>query len=129
MRGRLVMAFLLGILVVVAWAAPAHPAGSDSGIRGVVLDTTCYGPCQVDQQPEPYTGPGLTIVVRRISTGEVIRRLSPKSGRFSNQLRPGAYRVIARVEGECWEGEAKRVGVKAHEFTRVELHVGNRCIV
>ena len=123
------MAFLLGVVGAAAWAAPAHSNVPDSGIRGVVLDTTCYGPCQVGQDPGPYEGGGLTVAIRRISTGELVRRLTPEHGRFSPRIRPGAYRVIARVAGECWEGEAKRVGVKAHEFARVELHVGNTCIV
>jgi hypothetical protein len=129
MCGRLALAVLLGLLCAAVWAAPAESGVPDGGIRGVVLDTTCYGPCQVDQQPEPYKGSGLTVVVRRLPTGELVRRLSPKEGRFGTRLRPGAYRVIARVADDCWEGEAKRVGVKAHEFTPVKLHVGNRCIV
>ena len=129
MRGRLAGALVIALFGAVGPAAGGQGQLPDSGVRGVVLDTTCYGPCQVDQQPEPYKGSGLTVVVRRVSTGEVIRTLTPRSGRFSNRLRPGAYRVIARVADDCWEGEAKRVGVKAHEFTPVKLHVGNRCIV
>jgi hypothetical protein len=127
MRWALLTLALLGPIGVAA--VPAGAAGEPSGVRGVVLNTTCYGPCQAGQEPQPYQGSGLTVVVRRVSTGEVLRRLTPEHGRFSTRLGPGAYRVVAKVKGDCWDGESKRVGVRAHEFTRVELHVGNSCIV
>ena len=129
MRGRLAGALAIALLGAVGPAAAGQAQPPDGGVRGVVLDTTCYGPCQVDQQPEPYRGTGLTVSIRRVSTGELVRRLKPADGRFGTRIRPGAYRVIAWIDDDCWEGEAKRVGVKAHQFTRVELHVGNRCIV
>jgi hypothetical protein len=100
-----------------------------SGIKGVVLDTTCAGPCIVGQQPQPYAGSDLRVVIRRLPGQGVVRRLSPESGRFSTRLRPGLYRVNAYVGADCWRGEARRVRVGAEQFRQITLHVQNSCIL
>jgi len=127
-RRLLIMAaVLLGAL-----ALPAVAVASGTGVKGVVLNTTCYGPCQYPPPPpRPYTGPGLTVKVRSLSTHELVAKLHPKDGRFRVEVPPGLYRVRASVEDEwsCWRGEAKRVKVVAGAFTRVRLHVYNACIV
>ena len=52
-------------------------AGEATGIRGVVLDATCYGPCRYPPPPlSPYTGPGLTVVVRHLPDNQACRQAS-----------------------------------------------------
>jgi hypothetical protein len=118
------------VVLVAALALPPLAAGSDSGIRGVVLNTTCAGPCAYPPPPPPpYTGDGLTVRVRHLPDGEVVAVRHPKDGRFRIELAPGLYRVRAKVDGPCWDGEAKRVRVYGGQFTGVRLHVSNGCVV
>jgi hypothetical protein len=127
-RRLLLAAVLLGALAFPAVA----PASSDTGIKGVVLNTTCPGPCQYPSPPPPrYTGPGLTVRVRNLDTQELVATLHPKDGRFRVEVAPGPYRVRASVAdgSSCWQGEAKQVKVVAGAFTRVRLHVNNACVV
>lgn len=119
---------------VLALALPAATAAtSSSGIRGVVLNATCYGPCAYPSPPlPPYEGEGLRVTVSN-KKGEVATA-HPKDGRFRFRLAPGRYLVESAVEhrGEqpsCWEGETKRVRVREAEVRRVRLHVTNRCIL
>jgi hypothetical protein len=124
---------LTGALLLGALAFPAvAPASSDTGIKGVVLNTTCAGPCRYPSPPPPrYTGPGLTVKVRSLDTQELVATLHPKDGRFRVEVAPGPYRVRASVAdgSSCWQGEAKRVKVVARAFTPVRLHVNNACVV
>src|SRR5438093_9006795 len=61
-RRLLTTAVLLGVL-----AFPAVAPASGTGIKGVVLNTTCPGPCQYPSPPPPrYTGSGLTVRVRSL---------------------------------------------------------------
>jgi hypothetical protein len=119
-------------VLVGALALPGAASASGTGIEGVVLNTTCPGPCQYPPpKARPYTGPGLTVNVRSLSTHKLVARLHPKDGRFRVEVAPGPYRVRASVgdEQSCWQGEAKRVKVVAEAFTRVRLHVYNACVV
>jgi hypothetical protein len=119
-------------LVVGAAAVPAVESSSGTGIKGVVLDTTCPGPCQYPApEPQPYTGRGLTVTVRSLTTQRLVATLHPKDGRFRVEVAPGPYRVRASVGDElsCWEGEAKNVKVVRGAFTWVRLHVHNACVV
>jgi hypothetical protein len=118
----------LGLLVLVAVHAGLASAGQSSGIRGVVLDSSCAGPCIVGEEPQPYPGSDLRVVIRRLPGQDVARRLSPKGGRFSTRLRPGLYRVNAYVNASCWQGEAERVRV-GRRFSSVILHVQNSCLL
>jgi hypothetical protein len=107
-------------------------AGEATGIRGVVLDATCYGPCRYPPPPlSPYTGPGLTVVVRSLPDNQLVAKLHPVKGRFATKLAPGSYRLKARVgqEPSCWRGEARKVRVLSEQVTRVRLRVANACVV
>jgi hypothetical protein len=133
-RRLVTTAVLAGLLVLSG--APALGAAlpsSGTGIKGVVLDATCPGPCQYPPNPRPYTGPGLTVTVRSLATNKLVAILHPKDGRFRVEVRPGPYRVRARIAEErpptCWQGEAKDVKVTQGAFTMVRLHVHNACVL
>jgi hypothetical protein len=121
-------------LGALALALPAGTAATpESGLRGVVLNATCAGPCAYPPPPLPrYQGDDLRVTVSN-KKGE-IATVYPKDGRFRFRLAHGRYRVEAAVEHEgerpsCWEGEAKRVRVRRGEVRRVRLHVTNVCVV
>jgi hypothetical protein len=129
-RKLLVVAFLLA-----AAALPVQAAAQASGtgtIKGVVYDSTCYGPCQYPPPPpQPDTGDNLVVTIRSLPDRELVAKLYPKDGGFRIELPPGPYRVRALIRdgGYCWEGEAKDVKVVEDQITWVRLHVYNACIV
>jgi hypothetical protein len=129
-RRLLVIVFLLA-----AAALPVQAAAQGSGtgtIKGVVYDSTCYGPCQYPPPPPRlYTRDNLVVTVRSLPDRELVAKLHPTDGRFQIQVAPGPYRVRAKIRsgGYCWEGEAKRVQVVEDQTTRVRLHVHNACIL
>jgi hypothetical protein len=126
--------------------APAH-AGSlhkHSGIKGVVLNSTCYGACQQPAPPAPpYTGSDLTVTVTRVADGAQVGVRHPSDGHFRFKLKRGLYRVTAAIAAapqpgpvqpqamppSCWQGDSREARVHRHRFTRVVLRVGNVCIV
>lgn len=111
-------------------ALPGAGAVADpGGIRGAVLDATCYGPCSIDETPEPYSGEGLRLVIRKPADEDFLRRAIPEQGRFRVRLGPGVYRVTARIPDPCWQGETKQVRVRRGDFRRLELVVYNGCIL
>jgi hypothetical protein len=126
---------LLVTALLLAAALPVQATAHDSGtgtIKGVVYDSTCYGPCQYPPPPpRPYTRDNLVVKIRSLSDGKLVAELHPKDGRFRVNVLPGAYRVRAFIRngGYCWEGEAKKVQVVEDQTTRVRLHVYNACIV
>lgn len=131
MRKVLLALLVLASSVFIALPA-AMGAGETTGIRGVVLDATCYGPCRYPPQPlSPYTGPGLTVAVRSLPDSQLVAKLHPTHGYFAVKLAPGWYRLKARVgpEPSCWRGEAKKVEVPSGELVRVRLRVANACVV
>jgi hypothetical protein len=143
---------------IALFAAPAdarkrHKSKAPSGIEGVVLDSTCYGPCVEPPPPEPaYTG-AVTITVQRVSDGGQVASEGISDGHFQIRLSRGLYDVSsvppnptpppcgpgqmclldgagsAAIIAPCLQGETKRVQVRRHHFARVELHVSNVCIV
>jgi hypothetical protein len=120
--------------LVVGLVAPASAPAAGSGIKGVVLNSTCPGPCVSPSPPPPrYTGGDLTVKLRRLPGGELVGKRHPDDGHFRFKASPGRYRIRAIVRDQnqpsCWEGEAKRVKVIAGVFTRVRLHVSNTCVV
>jgi hypothetical protein len=129
-RKLLVIAFLLA-----AAALPVQAAAQGSGtgtIKGVVYDTTCYGPCQYPPPPpQLYTHDNLVVPIRSLPDRELVAKLHPTDGRFQIEVAPGLYRVRAKIRdgGYCWEGEAKKVQVVEDQTTRVRLHVYNACIL
>jgi hypothetical protein len=155
---RLVAALVLLAAIGVA-AAPAE-AGKrhghkPSGIHGVVLDATCYGPCAEPQPQQPVYSGSVTVIVRRASDGTTVASRDVSDGRFRVRVRRGLYDVSsvpanppsppppcppqqvciaegsgsAAIVAPCETGETKRVRVRRHRFTYVELHVSNACIV
>ncbi len=120
---------LLATAVLVALALPSVAAAFDTGIKGRVFDTSCYGPCSTNQEPRLYTGDGLTVKVKTWPHREVVAVLHPMDGRFQVAVPPGSYVIRARVRGECWHGERKRVEVVDGAIAHVRLHVQNACIL
>ena len=128
MPARLTLVPALAAFLLLAWAGQAE-AGQASGVRGVVLDATCYGPCIEGAQQDPYAGEGLELTVRRLPDRSVVARPQAEQGHFRARLSPGVYRVRADVGGRCWQGEAKRVVVHRGQFSYLRMHVQNVCIV
>jgi hypothetical protein len=130
MRKALLTLLALASLGFVSFPA-AVGAGEATGIRGVVLDATCYGPCRYPPRPlSPYTGTGLTVAVRSLPDNQLVTRLHPTDGHFAVKLAPGSYRLKARVEQNpsCWRGEVKKAQVLSGQLARVRLRVANECI-
>jgi hypothetical protein len=138
----LALLVLVGVLVTPA-DARKHHSHKPSGIKGVVLNSTCSGACMDPPPPAPaYTGGGLTVTVTRVSDGAMIATSQPTDGHFRFRVKRGLYRVTAEVAPQpastpqssampanCWEGDSQEAQVLRHRFTHVELHVGNVCIV
>jgi hypothetical protein len=151
---RLVIALaFLGALALVAVPADAKKRHSHkpAGVKGVVLNATCAGACQDPPPPEPvYRGP-VTITVQRAGDGQQVASQPVSDGHFRIRLKRGLYDVSSvppnppaceptpktvcpaqaspAVIAPCLQGETKRVQVRRHRFTRIELHVSNVCIV
>ena len=142
---RLAALVVAALLATVVPAEAAHQqAKRHSGIKGVVLNTTCYGPCAEPPPPAPaYTGSDLTVTVTRVADGALMATRQPTDGHFRFRLKQGLYRVTAAITPSqqpapvqpqamppsCWQGDSHEARVHRHRFTRVELHVGNVCIV
>jgi hypothetical protein len=148
----------LAVLGVAALLAPPAEAGKrhhkHSGVRGVVLNSTCYGACAEPPPPQPtYTGP-VTVTVRRASDGALVASREVSDGHYKIRIKRGQYDVSSvppnppscqpqpgqvcpaqggaqssAIVAPCMTGETKRVQVRRHRFTYVELHVQNVCIV
>jgi hypothetical protein len=131
MRKALVTLLMFASLGFLSFPA-AVGAGEATGIRGVVLDATCYGPCRYPPPPlPPYSGPGLTVVVRHLPDNRLVAKLHPAGGYFAAKVAPGRYRLKARVgqQPSCWRGEARKVEVLSGQLARVRLRVANTCVV
>jgi hypothetical protein len=146
---------LIGAMVLVATPATAkkHRSHKPAGVAGTVLNSSCAGACQEPPPPEPvYTG-DVTITVKRASDGVQVASQAIADGHFRMRLHRGLYDVSsvppnpptcepqpgqvcplagaqsAAIVRSCLQGETKRVSVRRHHFTQVELHVSNVCIV
>jgi hypothetical protein len=142
---------LLALVAVPATADAKKRHHHAAGVKGVVLDSTCPGACAEPPPPESlYTGP-VTVTVARAADGVVIASQAVSDGHFRLRVKRGLYDVSSvppnpptceptpqtvcplqaspAVVAPCLQGETKRVQVRRHRFTRVELHVSNTCIV
>jgi hypothetical protein len=149
---------LVGVIAVAA--VPAEAGTRDghkhkrAGIRGVVVNGTCLGPCTEPKPIHPAYAEPVTITVRRASNGVQVARRETSNGKFRMRVKRGLYDVSAIPPGPppciptptsvcpaqgadsskqvivpCLMGETKRVRVKRHRVTYVELHMRNVCIV
>jgi hypothetical protein len=143
----------LGIALVPATAgATKHHAQKHPGVRGVVFDATCPGACAVPPPPQPVYAGAVTVTVRRAGDGAIVASQAVSDGHFKLRVKRGSYDVSsvppnpptcdprpgvvcsqdagqAAIARPCLTGETKRVQLKRHRFTYVELHVTNVCIV
>lgn len=131
MRRMLPLALCAALAIL---AVPPSVAGLMSGVVGVVLNTTCPGPCGSLPKPWPrYEGDNLVVVIRHLPDRELVVRLHPSDGRFGAELVPGIYKVraviVPRSARSCWEGETKKVLVSDGVATRIRLHVNNACVL
>jgi hypothetical protein len=151
------VAGLAVLLATAAFAAPAEAGrqgGHPSGIVGTVVSGTCPGPCVEPPPPPPvYSGPA-TVTVRRASDGGLVASQDVSDGQFKLRLKRGQYDVSAAtpnpppcqprpgqvcpaesgsqsaaIIAPCLTGETKRVAVRRHHFTHVQLQVSNACVV
>jgi hypothetical protein len=143
---------LVGLAVAPADAKKRH-SHKPAGVKGVVLNATCYGGCVQPPPPDPvYSGP-VTITVTRASDGVMVASQAISDGQFRIRVRRGTYDVssvppnpptcqptpetVCPLAGgaqpavimPCLQGETKRVQIRRHHFTYVELHVTNVCVV
>jgi hypothetical protein len=144
-KGLLMLAVTALVCFPTTAVAKKHHSHKPSGIRGVVLNTTCSGACAEPPPPAPpYTGSGLTVTVSRISDAAVVASSQPTDGHFRYRLKRGHYQVRAAINEltaqpgpspqvvmppNCWMGDSREATVRRHHFTYVELRVGNVCIV
>lgn len=152
-----------GAVLLAIAALALLPAGADAGkrhkhkpagVKGVVLDSTCFGPCVEPPPPQPpYNGP-VTVTVHRARDGALVASQATSDGRFKIRVKRGLYDVSSvppnpptcqptpdtvcpaqngpsskAVIAPCLAGETKRVQVKRRRFTYVELRVRNVCVV
>jgi hypothetical protein len=145
------------LVALALFAAPADAAKKrhhkPSGVKGVVLNATCYGPCAEPPPPEPVWQGTVTITVSRASDGMQVASQGTSDGHFRLRVKRGLYNVTSvppnpptcqptpetvcplaggaqpAIIAPCLTGETKQVQVTRHRFTRVELHVQNTCIV
>lgn len=115
--------------IAAALSCGSPAAGSDAdGVKGRVLDVTCYGPCTPETtDPRLYEGEA-TIVIRRLPQDRRVASEMLEDGRFRTQLRPGRYRLTVEIADPCWRGDSKKAEVVAG-FERVRLEVYNGCIL
>jgi len=124
----------LSVLAALAIVSVAVAETCGPGIRGVVLNKTCPGPCAEPPPPwPPYEGEDLTVRVRSLPEGRLVASLRPTDGSFGVDLPPGNYRVRAfvgrRGDGVCWKGDVKRVVVTDAASPEIELNVQNVCVL
>jgi hypothetical protein len=106
-------------------------AGSQTAIKGRVIDRTCYGPCVAPRVGMPFDGPG-EVVVRRLPSHSVAARTTVADSGFRVAVAPDNYSVkVVPYPDEvvpCWVGSKKRVVLDAGEVARPKLTVSNECV-
>jgi hypothetical protein len=129
MRRMLILAAL--IVLVLAATAVTAPAEGGTGVRGRVIDVTCYGPCAVGSNPRPFEGEA-DVVVSVPGIDEEVARTAVEKSRYRLALKPGVYKVRAIAypmqDSLCWYGDPRRVRVDPGEVVRRRLTVENVCV-
>ena len=155
-RGLTLLIVLGCLALLTASSADGTKRHKPSGVKGVVLDASCYGPCVEPSPPQPtYAGP-VTVTVRRADDGVLVASQAVDDGRFRMRVKRGLYEVSSVVPNlpispppicppgyvciqgsagsavvvlPCLSGETKRAQVRRHRFTPIELHVTNVCVL
>jgi hypothetical protein len=117
-------------VLILASPASAHQAG----VRGVVRDGTCYGPCMTPAPPAPlYAGDNAKVT---IFAGDDLRdpltSMYARDGRFGFHLHRGTYTAQVVVKSEApnrWSGDTQTFSVRRGEISRVTLTVANLAVV
>ena len=123
-----------------------------TGVKGVVVNSTCPGACAEPSPPPPlYTGT-VTINVLRAGDGVLVASREIDDGHFRIRVKRGTYDVSAippspppcqptpqtvcplqaqgaAIIGPCMTGDTKRVQVRPHRMPYIELQMRNVCIV
>jgi hypothetical protein len=115
-----------GVVVAVAAALAAcggagASAPPDSGVRGIVL----AGPtCPVEREGDPCPDKPLSIGIRILRRGELVRRIrSGADGRFRAALPPGFYVLDPVLGPGPPSGGPAGARVRAHLWTRIRILV------
>jgi hypothetical protein len=83
---------LVGLLAASADAGKRHHH-KPAGVKGVVLNSTCAGPCsEPPPPPQLYTG-SVTVTVRRASDGAQVASQAIADGHFRMRVARGIYDV------------------------------------
>lgn len=129
-----------------------HHKHKPAGVKGVVLNSTCLGACAEPFPPPPLYVGTVTINVQRATDGALVASREINDGHFRFRVKRGQYDVSAvppnppqceptpttvcpadtqgaAIIAPCLTGETKRVQVRRHRFSRLELHVRNVCVV
>jgi hypothetical protein len=109
MRAVVVVSLTLVFAVPVALAS-----ASGSGIAGTVV----YSGGPLQHRPRSNAVSNAEIAVKRDGHTVALIRHEPK-GRFTVRLRPGSYRIVARLGGHTCG--SSRVTVRANAFKAVQL--------
>lgn len=129
MRRMMTLAAL--IVLLLSATAVAGPGEGDSGVRGRVIDVTCYGPCAVGSNPRPFEGEA-DVVVTIPGTGEEVARTTVKKSRYRVAVMPGIYKIRAipypMQDSLCWFGDPRRVRVDQGGIERRRLKVEDICV-
>jgi hypothetical protein len=78
-----------------------HHRHKPAGVKGVVLNSTCPGPCTEAPPPSaPYTGP-VRVTVRRATDGILVASRDTSDGHFRIRVKRGLYDVSSVPRTRC----------------------------
>jgi hypothetical protein len=123
----LVMALTLACCGSSGSSAEGTEGTEGTGVRGRVLDETCFGPCAPGTTTRLYSGEA-SVSVKRLPGRHRVATAIVDEGRFRKRLDPGRYRLRARIADPCWESDPTKVRVRPGQFKRAKLLVRNDCV-